>query len=168
MFAVEGVIAAGISDLRQSNRRQLLHSLDALGKAMPDNPDFALLDQSEDKAYELILGNARKVFDLSQETDAIRDKYGRNKFGQSCLMARRLVEYGVPYITINYGGWDTHKQNFETMRRMLPELDQGLAALLQDLSDRHLLDTTVVWCCGEFGRTPKIDWDAPWNGGRGH
>ncbi|MHB9131234.1 MAG: DUF1501 domain-containing protein [Armatimonadota bacterium] len=167
-FTVEGVITAGITDQRQGNRRQLLHSVDALGKAVPDNPDFATLDQCENKAYELILGDARKVFDLSQEPDATRDKYGRNKFGQSCLAARRLVEAGVPYTTINYGGWDTHKQHFETMRRKLPELDQGLATLLQDLSDHHLLDSTIVLCCGEFGRTPKIDWDAPWNGGRGH
>ncbi len=168
LFAVDGVIAAGVTDQRQSNRRALLHSLDSLGKALPGDQDFTGLDKSEDKAYELILGEARKVFDLSQETDATRDKYGRNKFGQSCLMARRLVENGVPYVTINYPGWDNHEQIFETLRRKLPEFDQGLAALLQDLSDRHLLDTTVVWCCGEFGRTPKIDWDAPWNGGRGH
>ncbi len=167
-FTVDGIIAAGISDERQAGRRKLLHSLDTLGNAMPNNPDLAALDTSEKKAYDLILGDARKVFDLSQEPDALRDKYGRNKFGQSCLMARRLVESGVPFISINYGGWDTHKQNFEAMRRMLPVLDAGLAALLQDLADHHLLDSTVVMCGGEFGRTPKIDWDAPWNGGRGH
>jgi len=167
-FAVEGVVAAGITDQRQSNRRTLLHTLDSLGKALPDNPDFSALDKCENKAYEMILGDARKVFDLSQETDALRDKYGRTKFGQSCLMARRLVENGVVYITINYPGWDNHEQIFPTMQRKLPEFDQGLAALLQDLSDRHLLDTTIVWCCGEFGRTPKIDWEAPWNGGRSH
>jgi uncharacterized protein (DUF1501 family) len=98
----------------------------------------------------------------------MRDRYGHNWFGQSCLMARRLVERGVPYITINYGGWDTHKQNFEIMRRKLPEMDKAVSALFQDLSQRKLLDTTIIWCCGEFGRTPKIDWEAPWNGGRGH
>ena len=83
-------------------------------------------------------------------------------------MARRLVERGVPYVTINYGGWDTHKDNFQAMRRRLPELDKGLASLLGDLADRGLLDSTIVWCCGEFGRTPKVDWEAPWNGGRHH
>ena len=83
-------------------------------------------------------------------------------------MARRLVERGVPYITINYGGWDTHKDNFQAMQQKLPELDKGLATLLQDLSDRGLLDSTVIWCCGEFGRTPKIEWEPPWNGGRSH
>ena len=167
-FAVEGVVAAGISEQRQRDRRDLLHGLDSLGKAMPDTPVFASLDKCEDKAYEMILGDARKVFDLSQESDATRDKYGRNSFGQSCLVARRLVEQGVPYVTINYKGWDTHKQHFQIMGRKLPEMDQGMAALLQDLSERKLLDTTIVWWGGEFGRTPKIQWEAPWNGGRGH
>ncbi len=78
------------------------------------------------------------------------------------------MEKGVPYITINYGGWDTHKGHFQTMQRKLPELDRGLATLLQDLSERGLLDTTIVWCCGEFGRTPRVQWEAPWNGGRNH
>ena len=108
------------------------------------------------------------MFDLSQEKDELRDRYGTNTFGQSCLMARRLVEKGVPYITINYKGWDTHKQHFQAMRRKLPEMDKGLATLLQDLTERGLLDSTIVWWSGEFGRTPKVQWEAPWNGGRGH
>ena len=126
------------------------------------------MTKSEDEAYELILGDGAKLFDLSTEKADLRDRYGRNKFGQSCLMARRLVERGVPYVTINYQGWDTHKQNFQTMRRKLPEMDKGMATLLQDLSDRKLLDSTIVWWSGEFGRTPKVQWEAPWNGGRGH
>ena len=84
------------------------------------------------------------------------------------MLARRLVERGFPYITINYKGWDTHKQHFQEMRRKLPELDKGMAALLQDLSERGLLDSTIVWWSGEFGRTPKIDWKPPWDGGRHH
>ena len=156
---MEGIFAPGISDQRQRNRRDLLHSLDSLGKAMPGNPHFELLDRCEEKA-DAILGDAGKLFDLSQEKDELRDRYGRNTFGQSCLMARRLVERGVPYVTINYGGWDTHKQNFETMRRKLPEMDKGMATLLQDLADRGLLDSTIVWWGGEFGRTPKIEWEA--------
>ena len=99
----------------------------------------------------------------------MRDRYGRHTFGQDCLVARRLVETGVPYVTINFpGGWDTHSQHFETMRRQCPQLDQGLAALLADLKDRGLLETTLVWCSGEFGRGPKVDWQPPWNGGRNH
>ena len=99
----------------------------------------------------------------------MRDRYGRHTFGQDCLAARRMVEAGVPYIVINYpGGWDTHKDHFQTMGRQCPQLDQGLAALLEDLKDRGLLESTLVWCSGEFGRTPKIDWQPPWNGGRNH
>jgi hypothetical protein len=167
-FAVEGIIAADITDKRQQDRRELMHNLDTLGIAIPDNTDFITAKKCEDKAYDLILGDARKVFDLTQETDEMRDKYGRTKFGQSCLAARRLVESGVPYVTINYGGWDTHKQHFEAMKQKLPDLDRGMSALLQDLSDKKLLDTTIVWWGGEFGRTPKVSWEAPWNGGRSH
>ena len=168
VFEVEGIIARGISDDRQRKRRQLLHDLDSLGNAMPNNTHFKKLDECEKNAYDIMFGEGKKLFDLSTEKDEIRDKYGRNKFGQSCLMARRLVENGVPYITINYGGWDTHKQHFETMRRKLPEMDAGFATLLEDLSERGLLDSTIVWWSGEFGRGPKIQWEAPWNGGRSH
>lgn len=167
-FAVEGVVAQGITDQRQASRRDLLRKLDTLGNAMQGDPEVAAAAQAEKQAYDLILGDAGKVFDLSQEKDDIREQYGRNTFGQSCLAARRLVERGVPYITINYNGWDTHKQHFQTMRRKLPELDRGLATLLQDLSDRGLLSSTIIWCGGEFGRTPKVQYEAPWNGGRGH
>jgi hypothetical protein len=167
-FVVEGVVAQGISDQRQKDRRELLHRMDTLEHAMKSDPRLEGARQCEDQAYDLILGDAGKVFDPSQEKADLRDRYGRNTFGQSCLMARRLVERGVPYVTINYKGWDTHKQHFQAMRRMLPELDKGLASLLQDLSDSGLLDSTVVWCCGEFGRTPKVQWEPPWSGGRGH
>jgi hypothetical protein len=167
-FVVEGIVAEGISDERQLARRELLHKLDTLGKAMPGNPRFDQLQRCEDEAYGLMFGDARNLFDLALENDALRDRYGRNTFGQSCLMARRLVERGVPYVTINYKGWDTHKQHFEIMRRKLPELDRGMAALLHDLADRGLLDTTIVWWGGEFGRTPRVQWEPPWNGGRGH
>ncbi|NLF39720.1 DUF1501 domain-containing protein [bacterium] len=167
-FAVEGIVAAGITHERQQGRRALLHSLDTLGRAMPPNQQFQQLDRCEEKAYDMILGDGGKVFDLSDEKDALRDRYGRNTFGQSCLVARRLVESGVPCVTINYRGWDTHKQHFETMQRKLPEMDKGMASLLQDLADRGLLDSTIVWWSGEFGRTPRVQWESPWNGGRGH
>ena len=166
-FAVEGVMTEGITEERQKSRRELLTSLNSLGKVMPEHPQFQKMEACEAKAEEMVQ-QASKLFDLSQEKDDLRNRYGRNTFGQTCLMARRLVEIGVPYITINYKGWDTHKQHFETMRRKLPELDQGMATLLQDLSERGLLDSTVVWWSGEFGRTPKVQWEAPWNGGRGH
>jgi uncharacterized protein (DUF1501 family) len=167
-FAVEGVVAQGISDSRQHARRELLRQLNTLERALPGDARLAASHQAEQQAYDLILGDAGKVFDLSTEKDDLRERYGRNTFGQSCLVARRLVEKGVPYVTINYKGWDTHKQHFQVMRRKLPELDKGLATLLQDLSERGLLASTIVWCCGEFGRTPRIQWEAPWNGGRNH
>jgi hypothetical protein len=167
VFAAEGIFTLGISDQRQRRRSDLLHALDSLGKAMPGSPAFELFDRSGQNA-EATLAGARKLFDLSQETPALRDRYGRTPFGQSCLMARRLVENGVPYVTVNYGGWDDHDRIFEKLRLRLPDFDKGLSALLQDLSGRGLLDSTIVWCCGEFGRTPKIDWQPPWNGGRNH
>jgi hypothetical protein len=167
-YVVEGIVAQGISDERQLKRRELLHSLDSLGGAMPEEPQFKKLDQSEANAYDLMFGDTRKLFDLSTEKDEVREGYGKSTFGQSCLMARRLVEKGVPYVAINYKGWDTHKQHFETMRRKLPEMDKAMAALLTDLSERGLLDSTIIWWSGEFGRTPKVLWEPPWNGGRGH
>ncbi len=167
-FVVEGVVAQGISTERQQARRELLGQLNTLEHVMRNDPQLEASAQCEKQAYDLILGDAGKVFDLSQEPDELRERYGRNTLGQSCLAARRLVERGVPYVTINAKGWDTHKQHFPAMRRKLPELDKGLATLLVDLSDRGLLESTIVWCCGEFGRTPRVQWESPWNGGRGH
>ncbi len=167
-FVVEGIVARGISDERQLRRRDLLHSLDSLGQAIGGKSQFTKLDQTEKAAYGLMFGEAKQLFDLGEESDEMRNRYGRNSFGQSCLMARRLVEVGVPYITINYQGWDTHKQHFPTMNRRLPQMDQGLATLLKDLTERNLLDSTIIWWGGEFGRSPKVQWNSPWNGGRSH
>ncbi len=167
-FVVEGIVAEGITEERQKARRDLMLGLDRLRAARPSDPAIQELDQADHQAYELILGDAGKVFDLNQEKDELRDRYGRTKFGQACLVARRLVERGVPYVTINYEGWDTHKQHFTAMKRMLPELDKGFGTLLEDLHERGLLDTTIVWWSGEFGRTPRVQWEPPWNGGRNH
>ena len=167
-FAVEGVVAEGISETRQQNRRTLLGNLDTFSKAMAGSPVIDRLAKNKEDAYSLILGEAKNTFDLSKEPEELRTAYGKNTFGQSCLQARKLVEAGVPFVTINFNGWDTHKKNFDELGRLLPQLDNGLSTLLTDLSSRGLLDSTVVWCGGEFGRTPKIDWEAPWNGGRSH
>ena len=167
-FAVEGVVAQGISAQRQKSRRALLESLDTLPRDPAGDPPLAAFDQAGRQAYDMILGDGAKVFDLSEEKDELRDRYGRTTFGQSCLVARRLVERGVPYVTINYKGWDTHKQHFQAMRRQLPQMDKGFATLLQDLAEHGLLDSTIVWWSTEFGRTPKVQNEAPWNGGRGH
>ncbi len=168
-FEVEGVAGKGITDDRQRARSGLRDKLNTMCELMAVNPQIQASVAARKEAYELILGQGRGIFDLSQEKQELRDKYGRHTFGQDCLAARRMVEAGVPYIVINYpGGWDTHSNHFATMRRQCPQLDQGLAMLLQDLRDRGLLETTIVWCSGEFGRTPKVDWQPPWNGGRNH
>ena len=168
-FEVEGVVSRGITDERQKARRALLAKMNTMGEAMAASPQLAASEEAKKQAYELILGQGREVFDLSKEKAALRDRYGRHTFGQDCLAARRMVEAGVPYIVINYpGGWDTHSNHFATMRRQCPQLDQGLAMLLQDLHDHGLLESTIVWCSGEFGRGPKVDWQPPWNGGRNH
>ena len=168
-FEVEGIVARGITDDRQKARRELLDKMDTMAQAMAASPQLAAAKEAKEAAYELILGQGKEVFDLSKEDSELRDRYGRHTFGQECLVARRLVETGVPYVTINFpGGWDTHSNHFQRMRQQCPQLDQGLAMLLQDLHDHGLLESTLVWCCGEFGRGPKVDWQPPWNGGRNH
>ncbi|MDR0870078.1 MAG: DUF1501 domain-containing protein [Planctomycetaceae bacterium] len=162
-FLVSGYVVEGITKERQEHRRELLETLDGASSVANRH-----IDAAREEAFKLITGDTAKVFDLSSEPDKVRGDYGRNWFGQSCLTARRLVQYGVPYITLNYRGWDTHKRHFETLTRKQPEWDQGLAMLLKDLADLGLLDTTLIWWGGEFGRTPKVQTESPWFGGRGH
>jgi hypothetical protein len=168
-FEVEGVVSRGISDARQQARRELLGKMDTLGaNARRARPTRRLRGGQDAGLRADPRQRQRGLRSLQGKTD-LRDRYGRHTFGQDCLAARRMVEAGVPYIVINYpGGWDTHSNHFATMRRQCPQLDQGLAALLQDLKERGLLESTIVWCCGEFGRGPKVDWQPPWNGGRNH
>jgi hypothetical protein len=168
-FEVQGIVNRGINDDRQRARRDLVDKVNLMGYGLADVPAMAEAEAAKQKAYGLILGRGKEVFDLANEPTELRDRYGRNTFGQECLAARRMVEAGVPYINISFpGGWDTHGNHFATMKRQCPWLDQGLATLLEDLKQRGLLDSTLVWCTGEFGRTPKISWEAPWNGGRHH
>ncbi len=131
-----------------------------------DRPDAA--GKSHLTAYErasrLMRTSAARAFDLDREPDRLRDRYGRNLFGQGCLLARRLVEHGVPFIEVAHGGnggvgWDTHLKNFETVKDLSAVLDAGWAALLDDLQERGLLDSTLIVWMGEFGRTPKINAD---------
>jgi hypothetical protein len=123
------------------------------------------------KAMRMVETQARKAFELDQEPAALRDSYGRNRFGQGCLLARRLVERGVAFVEVtlagapgNVAGWDTHANNFEQVRALSQTLDPAWSTLTKDLRDRGLLDSTLVVWMGEFGRTPKIN---P-NGGRDH
>lgn len=112
-----------------------------------------------EKAHALITSPAAKrAFDLDQEPTKVRDLYGRNNLGQSCLLARRLIEAGVHFVTVTNGGWDTHQNNFRSLKeRLLPPLDRGYSALLQDLHTRGMLDNTLVVWFGDFGRTPKVN-----------
>ena len=167
-FTVEGIVAPGLTDDQQRQRRELLDQVNTLGRMMGGDAQVEAAKRARSQAYDLILGDAGKVFDLSDEKEELRLRYGRNTFGQSCLVARRLIEKGVKYVTINYAGWDTHKDHFQIMRRKLPEMDKGMATLISDLADRGLLESTIVWWGGEFGRTPEVDWKSPWNGGRHH
>lgn len=167
-FIVDGVTSENISEARQHERRLLLQNLDTFAADMVADPQIKELHTSQAKAYEMIMGDAGKAFVLKDEKPELRDRYGRNTFGQGCLLARRLVERGTAFVTINHGGWDSHKQHFQTMGKKLPELDAGLATLIQDLKDRGLLDSTILWVGGEFSRTPLVMNEEPWNGGRGH
>lgn len=146
-------------------RRTLLEAVDSLASRIKGNDQIATYDEFGQKAAEMVLSpKAQSAFDVAQETSKLRDEYGRTEFGQSCLMARRLVEAGVRFVTVNYGGWDHHKKIFPSLDKKLPEFDQGFAALLRDLHDRGTLQETLVVAMGEFGRTPKVNKDA----GRDH
>ena len=122
-------------------------------------------DQYYEQAYSLVTSDeAKQAFDIHSEPTQIRDHYGRNSFGQRALLARRLVEAGVPFVTLYEGGWDHHSNLFKSLDSKLPPFEATIAALINDLSDRGLLDSTLVVALGEFGRTPKINK----NGGRDH
>lgn len=114
-------------------------------------------DAAYDRAIRLMQSGSGKAFDLTEEKPAIRDKYGRNLFGQGCLLARRLVERGIPFIEVTLGNWDTHNQNFDLVKNLCGTLDNAWGSLMDDLKDRGLLDTTTIVWMGEFGRTPKIN-----------
>jgi uncharacterized protein (DUF1501 family) len=105
----------------------------------------------------VLSAEARSAFAVERESDKLRDRYGRNTFGQSCLLARRLVERGVRFVTVTNGGWDHHSKIWDGLGRRLPEFDLGFSALLEDMHARGLLADTLVLVMGEFGRTPKIN-----------
>ncbi len=168
-FEVPGLaLPADVPAKRFEERKGLLESL-ARSEASRDGAGTHV-----HRAFEMISSPAaRKAFDLDSETVKTRDRYGRSRFGQSCLLARRMVEAGVPLIRVNWtrlpnspnnGHWDTHSRNTEGMRKLMPVLDTAYTALLEDLSDRGMLDDTLVVWMAEFGRTPKINGA----GGRDH
>ena len=164
----------GIDLQRVSRRRQFVNALNAFSRAK-DADTSTVSDPELERAYNLITSpEAKAAFTLSEEPQEVRQQYGTdgvNGIGQSCLLARRLVERGVPFVTVNHTGWDTHQDIFTLKERYptdrnahLPSLDRALSALIQDLTDRRMLDETLVVVMGEFGRTPKINSQ----GGRDH
>lgn len=164
----------GIDLQRISRRRQFVNALNEFSRAK-DADATTVSDPDLERAYNLITSaEAKAAFSLSEEPHDVRQRYGQggvNGIGQACLLARRLVERGVPFVTINHAGWDTHQDIFTLKERYptdknahLPSLDRALSALIQDLTDRRMLDETLVVVMGEFGRTPKINSQ----GGRDH
>lgn len=168
VFEVDGIVNSLVNEAAFSARLNLLNSFESMGQLAENKTIQQQIQQLRAKDTEIIRGETRKVFDLSTETDEMRRMYGMTRIGQSCLVARKLVEAGVPFINVRTTGWDTHKAHFPRMNDMLPELDKALAALLSDLDAKGLLKNTIVLCGGEFGRTPRVLWEAPWNGGRAH
>jgi uncharacterized protein (DUF1501 family) len=147
------------------SRRRLLGKFDTLRRDIDKSGVMEGLDTFKRQALEMVAGDqVRKAFDISSESAALRDKYGRHQYGQSALLARRLVEAGTRCVTINTGYWDHHNEIEKGLEEHLPPLDRAIWALVEDLEDRGMLDDVVIYCAGEFGRTPLINGHA----GRDH
>jgi len=158
-------LASGVDAERFVRRKSALEIVNQNFTSATSADNVSAMGTFYERAYGLLDSPAaREAFDISKEDNALRDRYGRNEAGQRLLMARRLVEAGVRLVTVTYGGWDMHVQITNSMRRTMPPLDVALATLLDDLSQRGLLDETLVIVSSEFGRTPKINPDA----GRDH
>jgi hypothetical protein len=145
---------------RLSRRRELLQDLDRIRRDIDTRGDMLGLDTFYRDGMEMVTNTkAQNAFDIHKEPPALRDRYGRNDLGQCCLLARRLVEAGVTFVTIQAGGgWDTHGNNFRELKdNLLPKFDRGVAALVSDLYERGLQDEVLVMAMGEFGRTPRIN-----------
>jgi hypothetical protein len=153
---------------RLDDRKRLLETVDRYhrGTEAQANKAAGAVSVFRDKAFDLMTSQAaKKAFDIHDETPKLREEYGRNTLGQSCLMARRLVEGGVRCVTIDHSNYDTHDGNFATLKNsLLPMFDAGISTLFRDLHDRGLLENTLVVVTGEFGRTPRINKNA----GRDH
>jgi hypothetical protein len=151
---------------RKVERREtLLKAVDGLARRVHGNDQIATYDEFHQRAAAMILSTeARRAFAIEREDPKLRDRYGRTTAGQSCLLARRLVEAGVRFVTVNYGGWDHHSKVFQNLDKKLPEFDNALATLVADMHERGTHTDTLVVVMGEFGRTPKINKDA----GRDH
>ncbi len=160
-YSVRGITLAGGVTITDVERRQsLLNDLDRFFEGVDRTSDLVDgMDEFSQQAHAMITSKqARKAFDVSQESPEITGLFGEHAFGQSCLLAARLVEHGVRFVTVSFGGWDTHQDNFNRLRTVqLPALDTGLSALFQALERKGLLESTAVFVTGEFGRTPRIN-----------
>jgi hypothetical protein len=170
-FGVRGIsMAGGLSIEEIEKRKNLLRDLDTTFRSIESSDELLSgLDRFSQQAYSMITSSeARAAFDISKESPEFTKQFGEDAFSQSCLLATRLVESGVRFVTINFGGWDTHANNFARLKdNLLPNLDSGLSGLFNGLDQKGLLDSTSVFVTGEFGRTPKINERSP-DGGRDH
>jgi hypothetical protein len=151
-------LPGGMTVDRMGDRRALLKSFDTLRADVDAQGRFDAMNEFDQQAYQLVTSeNVRKAFDLSSESDKLRDAYGRNGWGQSALLARRLAEAGVTFSTVHLGGWDHHWDLKKGMENYLPKVDAMLATLFEDLASRGLWEKTLVVVCGEFSRTPRMN-----------
>ncbi|WP_417847834.1 DUF1501 domain-containing protein [Thalassoglobus sp.] len=168
-FSVRGItLGNGLTVTDVEKRQGLLNNLDtAFAGFEKENQLLEGLDRFSEQAYSMITSKrARDAFDVNQENKQFAAQYGEGAFGQSCLLATRLVESGVRFVTVSTGGWDTHRDNWNKLKTtLLPSFDEGLSALLNGLHEKGLLESTAVYVTGEFGRTPKINTE---RGGRDH
>ncbi|HTN03692.1 MAG TPA: DUF1501 domain-containing protein [Planctomycetaceae bacterium] len=163
-FKVQNIeMPGGMSIDRLENRTSLARQFDRLRRDVDSRGTLEAMDRFDQQAFELVAGaSARKAFDISQEDPRMRDRYGRHSWGQSTLLARRLVEAGTTFVTVHLGGWDHHWDLKSGMERYLPMVDSLTSALFEDLEQRGLSDKVMVMLCGEFSRTPRMN-----NGGNG-
>jgi hypothetical protein len=158
-FKVQNLdLARGLTVQRLEDRRALVHTLDRMSRTIDSNRQFVAQDQFDQAAFDFVAGaRAREAFDISREEAKVRDLYGRHTWGQSALLARRLVQAGARFVTVHFGGWDHHWDLKAGMESHLPRVDSAVAGLLTDLDQRGMLDTTLVILCGEFSRTPRMN-----------
>lgn len=153
-------LAQGVDVSRFSRRQNMLAAVDEHFKSLEKSDSLDAMDSFYQRAYAMISSKqAREAFNLAAEPDALKEKYGKNSAGMRMLMSRRLVEAGVRFVSMTYGGWDHHQNIQAAFKGQMPQFDKAFAALIRDLEDRKLLDSTLVMVTSEFGRTPKINQD---------
>ncbi len=151
-------MSGGVTVDRMQSRRELMKKFDTMRRDADASGMVSGMDKFSQQAFELMTSpKVQEAFDLEKESEQLRDSYGRHTWGQSVLLSRRLIESGVRFVTMDMGGWDTHANNFEELKKKLPIFDNAFAALIEDLDKRGRLDTTMVLVWGEFGRTPRIN-----------